>query len=153
MTSSSRSSVAMWWVAAVACHVCRVFYLLLHLIPRRPSKPRRHKDDSQRESHCSSSLPPNSGHTPGQLQQEKVSVPGAHKVWGTMKACTTPTVSTTIPQLCPTVAGKLQLHRKFNNRHVTRKWFHPRRRGCIHQTTADVGMCKHYGGLKSVLCI
>ena len=79
------------------------------VLQRRPSKPQRTKDDTERESHHSltSPLQPNSGRTPGQPQREKVSVPGARKVWGTMKACMTQTVSTTIAQLCPTVAGKL----------------------------------------------
>ena len=60
------------------------------------------------------------------LSGKKSSVPGAHKVWGTMKACTTQTVSTSIAQLCPTVAGKLQLRRKFktnDNGRITRWWF------------------------------
>ena len=43
-----------------------------------------------------------------------------------MRACTTQTVSTTIAQLCPTVAGKLQLRRKFktnDNGRITRSSF------------------------------
>ena len=72
-------------------------------------------------------MPSNSGCTPGQPQREKVRVPGARKVWGTMKTCTTQAVSTTIALLCPTVAGKLQLRRKFkktnDNGCVTRWWF------------------------------
>lgn len=96
------------------------------VLPRRPSKPQRTKDDTQRESHHSSHPQPNSGRSPGQPQREKVSIPGVRKVWGTMKACTTQTVSTTIAQLCPSVAGKLQLRRKFktnDNGRVTRWWF------------------------------
>ena len=65
-------------------------------------------------------------HNSSQPQREKVNVPGVRKVWGTMKACTTQTVATTIAQLCPTVAGKLQLRRKYKtseNGHVKRWWF------------------------------
>ena len=43
-----------------------------------------------------------------------------------MKACTSLTVSSTIAQLCPTIAGKLQLRRKFKNNdngRVIRWWF------------------------------
>ena len=97
------------------------------VLPKRPRKPRRPRDEAHTPvgSHHPSSLPPNR-RTPGQLRREKVSVPGARKIWGTMKACSVQTVSTTIAQLCPSVAGKLQLRRKFktnDNGRIIRWWF------------------------------
>lgn len=91
------------------------------VLPKKPSKPWRPKDDIQRGSHHPSPLLPN-GHTPGQLRQEKVLAPYTRKVWGTMKTCTMQTVSTTIVQLCPN-DGELQLCKTSDNGRITRWWF------------------------------
>ena len=62
-------------------------------------------------------------HNSSQPQREKVNVSGVRKVWGTMKACTTQTVATTIEQLYPTVAGKLQLRRKYKTSENVKRWW------------------------------
>lgn len=96
------------------------------VLSRKTRKPRQPKDNVETESRHSNS--PSQCHASSQPRQEKekVCVPGARKIWGTMKSCTVQTVSTTIATLCPNVAGKLQLRRKFKTNdsgHTKRWWF------------------------------
>ena len=53
-------------------------------------------------------------------------VHGVRKVWGTMKTCSSGAMATTIARLCPAVAGKIRLRRKYKSNEagrVIRWWF------------------------------
>ena len=53
-------------------------------------------------------------------------VSGVRKVWGTMKTCSTGAVAATVGQICPDIAGKIQLRRKYKTNDLgrtTRWWF------------------------------
>lgn len=51
---------------------------------------------------------------------------GIRKVWGSMRSCTAQTMASTIARLCPTVAEKLQVRRKYKisqDGKIVRWWF------------------------------
>ena len=61
-----------------------------------------------------------------QVHKQKIKIPGLRKVWGSMRSCTTNVMARTISGLCPTMANKLQLRRKYkiaSNGQVRLWWF------------------------------
>ena len=51
-------------------------------------------------------------------------VPGARRIWGTMKSCTVTAIKNAISRLCPSLPSGLRVRRKFKtNREKTRWWF------------------------------
>ena len=48
-----------------------------------------------------------------QVHKQKIKISGLRKVWGSMRSCTANAMAKTISSLCPTMANKIQVRRKY----------------------------------------
>ena len=92
--------------------------------PRKRSRPKKSRPAVTPNTRVSEPSPSTQSTSLKTNSSKKVIVPGARRVWGTMRACTVPTVVKSIKRL--TDVGDLRVKRKFktgNDGKITRWWY------------------------------